>query len=77
MSAPEPLEVERLLTDHARRTVAAHQAFRESLATAPAFDEIDEMVAGDPILDRLPAHRSYTDRSRLESILDELDGRPA
>ena len=59
-----------------RCTVADHQAFRESLAPRPAndddWDEIDEAVASDPILDRLPAYRSGQEKSRLERILDDL-----
>lgn len=41
----EPLEVELLLTEDQRRpvTVAAHEAFRESLAPVQ-HDEIDDLV---------------------------------
>ena len=60
-----------------RVTVAEHQAFRESLAPRPAndddWDEIDEAIASDPILDRLPAYRSGQEKSRLEGILDKLE----
>lgn len=77
MSSPEPLEIEGLLTEDQRRvTVDAHQAFRETLAPSPAYDPVDELAA-DPVLDRLPAYRSHDERSRLDAILDELDGRTA
>lgn len=55
-------------------TVEAHQAFRESIATRPDFDDID--LAVDPLLmDRPPQRRSGKDANRLLSILDELERR--
>lgn len=45
MNAPDPLEVERLLPEDARRvTVDDHAAFRASLAPKPPADPIDELV---------------------------------
>jgi hypothetical protein len=40
----QPLAVELLLTESQRVSVEEHQAFRESLAPAPAADPIDELV---------------------------------
>ena len=64
-----PLEVERLLSESQRRvSVADHQAFRESLATRPAFDDIDHAMA----VDYPPERRSERETSRVLGILDEL-----
>lgn len=46
MNAPEPLEVELLASDHARRvSIQEVERFRESITTKPPADPIDELVA--------------------------------
>jgi hypothetical protein len=46
MNQADPLKVELLASEHARRvTVESHQAFRESINPKPSGDEIDELVA--------------------------------
>jgi hypothetical protein len=49
LAASKPLEVEMLVSDHARRvSVGEHQAFREGLAPRPAVDPIDELPTLNP-----------------------------
>ena len=72
---PEPLEIERLIRDDQRFTIADHERFRCELAAQQAAqqaDEIDDALA-DPVLDRAPAYRSSKSTSRLLSILDEIE----
>jgi hypothetical protein len=73
---PQPLEVELLVKEDARRervTVATQEAFRTSI-TPPApepYDEIDHLAA-DPVLDHIPQRRNSSGTSRIFSILDQL-----
>ena len=71
----EPLEIERLIRDDQRFTIADHQQWREDLAAQQAAqqaDEIDDALA-DPVLDHLPQYRSSKSTSRLLGLLDELN----
>ena len=72
----EPLEVERLIRDDQRFTVADHQQWREDLAASQAQpDPIDDELEADPIFDRLPERRSTKATSHLLGILDSLERR--
>jgi hypothetical protein len=57
-------------------SIADHERFLESMAPAPDFDEIDELVA-DPAVERVQ-RRSAGEVRRVLSILDDLEseGRP-
>lgn len=71
----EPLEVERLIRADQRLSVsvADHQQWREDLAAQQAqHDPIDDTLAY-PIHDHAPAYRSSKSKSRLLSILDEIE----
>ena len=52
-----------------RVTVDRHQAFREAIAPAPEFDDLDTDL---DFLDRPHARRSNRDIARLNAILDNL-----
>jgi hypothetical protein len=70
-----PLEVERLVEDHARRvSVDDHHAFRNGIDKhlVDSCDEIDHLAA-EPVLDRLPARRAEGEVSRVLDILDRLE----
>jgi ABC-type molybdate transport system ATPase subunit len=58
-------------------TIGHHEAFRREMLAGVCherdFDEIDELAAADPLLDRLPAYRSGSELDRLNQILDELE----
>lgn len=70
--APDPLEIEQLLSADERRprrlTVAEHEAFRRSLIS-PA-DDLDEIEVAD--IDP-PQRRSEREASRVLNILDQLE----
>ena len=70
----EPLEVELLVKEDARRvSVATQEAFRTSI-TPPApepYDEIDHLAA-DPVFDHIPQRRNSRGTSRIFAILDQL-----
>ena len=72
----EPLEIEHLIRDDQRFTVADHEKWQADLRSSQAHpapaDELDEMLA-DPVLDHAPAYRSSKSTSRLLSILDEIE----
>jgi hypothetical protein len=57
-------------------TVSDHERFRRSISDPapppPIFDEIDEYVAADPILDHPPAKKGRSEIDRLMDILDQL-----
>ena len=72
---PEPLEVERLIRDDQRFTIADHQQWREDLAAQQASQQANELddALADPIHDHAPAYRSSNETSRLLGILDQLN----
>lgn len=80
----EILEIERLIRDDQRFTVADHEKWQADLRASQAHpapaDELDEMLAdpiddalADPVLDHLPQYRNSKSRSRLLDILDQLN----
>jgi hypothetical protein len=73
----QPLPVEMLVPPHARRvSVAAHHAFRRSLAVSqcdPLDDLIDDEITVDPYNGDPPSKRKDKELNRVLSILDELE----
>ncbi len=57
-------------------TIADQERFRASVFGPPPlphdFDEIDELVAADPILDHPPAKKGRSEIDRLMGILNEI-----
>tara|TARA_R110000868_G_scaffold55814_1_gene173329 strand:+ start:235 stop:480 length:246 start_codon:yes stop_codon:yes gene_type:complete len=71
---PEPLPVELLLSEDARRdrvTIDDHQAFHKSMAPEPIDDDDDTVL--DPFEHRAGSRRSDREVKRLLSVLDNLD----
>jgi hypothetical protein len=74
----EPLEIERLIRDDQRFTIADHEKWQADLRASQArpapTDELDDALA-DPIFDRLPERRSSKATSHLFYLLDSLERR--
>ena len=72
---PEPLEVERLIRDDQRFTIADHEKWQADLRSSQArpapADELDEMLA-DPMIERIARRRKNSEAARTLAILDEL-----
>jgi hypothetical protein len=53
-----------------------HEKFRRSISNPapppPIFDEIDEYVAANPVLDHPPAKKGRIEIDRLMDVLDQL-----
>jgi hypothetical protein len=75
---PEPLALDGLLTEDERRplTVEQHAAWRESISTPQAFDEvdleIDRINVVDPFVSGTNNRRSDRELSRMLDLIDNL-----
>ena len=71
MSRPQT-HIEALLTADQRRpsSVERQIAFRESISTPRELDDIDDELAGDPLIER---HANRRKASKAKGVLDILD----
>ena len=70
----EPLAVELLLSQDARRSSDLPDARRDFIESQPHdFDDIDFEVAGNPAVDHAPETQGHGKTKRVLAILDELE----
>jgi anti-sigma-K factor RskA len=72
----EPLEVERLIRDDQRFTIADHEKgqadLRATQAAQQPADEIDASLEADPMIERIARRRKNSEAARTLAILDSL-----